>query len=242
MKKFLSLLVVVGLFVTLGCGGGTGTDTGEGTEEGSGNESGSAGGDGSTDGGTDATPSSNLPVDQEDKAILMMQAVIGSLSLLNQGDVDKLEVKETTPVEMIDCGPGGTATMSASQLLFDNCTMSPGEGESVTIDGSISLSEVDDITTVTYDVSFTFTFDGDPTTFTITGSVSMGDKAVTFNNLTGTFKDGSYSIKGKIAEGTDDTFYGNITISVGAYSATCVFNGFDPDSMMEEDFADACGF
>ncbi len=236
MKRFLTILMIAGLFVTLSCGGGTGTTTDDTT---GGSGSGSAGSGG---GGTeDATPSSNLTDGQEENALLMMQATLSSLSLIMKQNANPIEVKDVASTDSITCD-SGTVSVTTNLLLFSNCTISVDEDETVFINGSITVSELGGTMTVRYDIVFTFTFDGDSTTFAMGGSVSADDDTITFNELTGTFEDTTYTMSGSITEATDDMFDGNITVSVGDYSATCVFNSFDPDEATAEEFAESCGF
>lgn len=222
MKKLAGLVVVCVFVFLVGCGGSAGS------------------GDPSPN--PDPVPSSNLDADQQGEATLMMRAVVGSLSQVDESFGGNVMVpKGLTYKVPHGCLGGGSLDIGIDSIQYSNCTIVIG-GATIVMDGSISITQTGNLTTVVYDIAYSYTLGALNVDFTMTGSVSWNDTTITFNNLQGDFNGFIYSMNGHITDNGDGTLDGVVVFACTNGSATCVFDNFNPDTATDADYAHACGF
>ncbi len=188
--------------------------------------------------------SSDLTDAQEANATSFMQTIFSSLGLAvsaSSNVQNSLLPKSFMKSQEFDCDSGSMVTGDGGNTLtFSECALNIGEF-SIIFDGSFALTVDGSTTTVTYDLSVTFTDASSTEIFTMDGFIAETDSTTTFD-LDALFDGESMSMTGELTDAGGGVYTGEITFTVDGETATCVFTDFNPDTANESDYAYACGF
>lgn len=175
--------------------------------------------------------SGTLTADQQQQILEIVQGLVETGGGFGMG-LSALQAQTT------EACASGSYTITQMSITYDNCDF-VGDG-SLVVDGTIDSSLNGNTVTISYDLDYI----AEGEIFSMNGDMSMDGEtgATTYDNFEVTTDGSSFGIDGSLTPNPDGTVDGDLTFSIDGASATCVFDGFDPSTATEDDYADACRF